>query len=501
MYIKVTVAFKPADHPFYNRGSKYCFYINGVPGKLLELKPGEEYTFSIDAPGHPFYFTSSDRGGSDDKNILGGVPPTDRGIVKFTMLDSYPESFYYQCKIHSFMGGYANKSHNTFYITPILRGLVAPTSLCAAKGDSSTLYIADQIGLVYKYNLDIKDISIFLDVREYIPMLNENYEERGLLGLCMHNEFLTNGRFFIYYSSRRERKQYNSYNFDDALYYNCLSEFTYKDGKILYEAEKVILRLNRDSPYHNGGKIGFGPDGYMYIAIGDHGPQMDTNNNAQNLEILAGKILRIDVDNINNFPYYRIPPDNPFIDLPSARPEIWAYGFRNPWGLEFVKNNQSDDSILIVTDAGYESGSGQEEVNIVVKGGNYGWNIKHGKDLTPWTEIKDAQLIITLIDPIFSYTTSDSKFADSDVSVIVGGYLTDSGDYICADYSGRLIRLRFNINGAQVIETASVGKWIRSFGKVDRYTKYQSESQLYMLTSELSGPKGKTGEIYAIKVE
>jgi hypothetical protein len=244
----------------------------------------------------------------------------------------------------------------------------------------------------------------------------------------------------------------------------------------------------KDLPYHNGGKIGFGPDGYLYITVGDAGPQQDPNNHAQNLGTWFGKILRIDVTDIYQYPYYKIPIDNPFVNIKGALPEIWAYGFRNPWGLEFYNKD-----ILIVTDAGYEAGSGQEEVNIVVKGGNYGWNIKEGKNLAPWNQIKDSKIISNLIDPIFAYTTSDPNFTDSDVSVIVGGYFDKSGDYICADYSGRLIRLRFNQTEAKVVETGSIGKWIRSFGKAN--------NEIYVLTSQVQGPLKDTGEIYLLTVE
>lgn len=493
--ITVTVGLKPTDHPFYNRGSKYCYYINGIPGKELDLIPDQEYVFSINTPGHPFYFTTSESGGSEDQNILENFSPTDKGKVVFIMKNTYPNNFYYQCKIHSYMGGYAHKSnvsHNTFYVTPILRGLVAPTALCSANGDPTNVYIADQIGLVYRYNLITQDISIFLDVREYVPKLNEDYDERGLLGLCMHPEFITNGRFFIYYSSRRDnRAQYTDTSSpNSSSYYNCLSEFTFINGKILYEAEKVILRMTKNLPYHNGGKIGFGPDGYLYVTVGDAGPQGDIYGNAQNLGTWFGKILRIDInigpEVTDSSQYYRIPIDNPFVNIKGILPEIWAYGFRNPWGLEFINN------ALIVSDAGYNSGSGQEEINIVVKGGNYGWNIKEGKKIAPINTRN-------MIDPIFAYTTSDPTFADSDVSVIIGGYVntnkekaTEFIDYICADYSGRLIRLYLTNNGAQVIETASLGKWILSFGK--------TSSDLYVLTSEMTGPKGTTGEVYALTV-
>ena len=351
-----------------------------------------------------------------------------------------------------------------------------------------------------------------MDVREYIPELNPNNEERGLLGLCFHPQFIQNGKFYIFYSSRRE------YTEKKASYYNCLSEFVSTSNGILYDAEKVILRIRdsavdgtlshlvvrirdsavdgtlshlvvripRDLNYHNGGKIAFGPDGYLYITVGDGGPQKDPNNHAQDLSLWLGKILRIDV-NVDTYPYYRIPSDNPFVNVDNILPEIWAYGFRNPWGLEFHSN------ILIISDVGFQAGSGQENIYVVQKGGNYGWNIKEGRNIAPWSNIKDARILQNLIDPIFSYSTADPNFCDSDISAIIGGYLDKGGDYICADYSGRLIRLRFNDkNGVSVIETTSINKWIRSFGKID--------TQLYIIASETSGPSSNKGSVIALTV-
>ncbi|CAH6420938.1 Glucose/Sorbosone dehydrogenase [uncultured virus] len=381
-------------------------------------------------------------------------------------------------------------AHHTFYIEPVLSGLIAPTALTAPTG-SDSVYIADQIGIVYEFNTVTKNTSIFLDVREYVPKLDANYEERGLLGLCFHPSFNQNGRFFIYYSSIPDRREYqqNAANAIIPKYYNCLSEFVYQNGKILYEAEKVLIRLNRDLTYHNSGNLAFGPDGYLYITIGDGGAQQDPNNRAQNLGVLFGKIIRIDVDDVDAYPYYRVPKDNPFVNVPGAKAEIWAYGFRNPWGMTFYNNN------LVVADVGYEAGTGQEEVNVVIRGGNYGWNLKEGSHPASFKPVVDLSRL-NLIDPIFAYTTADPNFADSDVSAIIGGHFTDQGDYICADYSGRLIRIRFTVAGPQVIETGSVGMWIRAFG----LSTNKPKRQIYILTSKEPGIKNTTGEIYALTV-
>lgn len=482
MIINISVGPKRQNHPFYGKGSKYGYYINDVPGADLNLTIGQTYTFNINSQGHPFYFTTSESGGSDDNDSLNLFPQTDIGQVTFTVPQGLPSKFYYQCHIHTYMGGVVNiTSHNTFYTNLIINELVSPIAVVADSHNLNNIYIADQIGIVYKYDVQAGKIEIFLDVRQYIPALNDNYDERGILGLCLHPQFSTNGRVFIFYSSTRDLK---------TGYYNCVSEFIYQNGRIIYEAEKVILRITRERNYHNGGKIGFGQDGYLYITTGDHGEQGAKNVTAQDLRSIHGKVLRINV-NTNNSKYYDIPNDNPFINVNSALKEIWAYGFRNPWGLDFYNKD-----ILIVTDAGYQAPTGREEVNAVIKGGNYGWNIKEGNNIAPWTNINNynSQFLSSLIDPIFSYPTSDPNFSDSDSSsVIIGGFIDKNGDYICADYSGRLIRLRFQGNNQMtVVETASLGKWILSFGKVG--------DRLYVLTSGKHGPSGNTGEVHTLDI-
>lgn len=137
----ITVGLKPSNHPFYGRGSKFCFYIDNVPGKQLVLTSGTNYTFNINTSGYPFYFTTSESGGSEDNSVLLGFSPTDKGTVQFTLPSSYPATFYYQCKIYPYMGNAVSISHNTFYVNPILTGLVAPTSL--ASPDSEHIYVAD----------------------------------------------------------------------------------------------------------------------------------------------------------------------------------------------------------------------------------------------------------------------------------------------------------------------------------------------------------------------
>lgn len=470
MSITVTVGEKPENHPFYGQGSKLCYYINGAPGAHLELTVGQTYKFTIDAKGHPFYFTTSSIGGSEDKNSLSGWVPIDSGEAALTVPADWPTNFYYECKIHPYMGSSA--SHHSISMEIIMKNLVAPIAVTSP--NEHEIYIADQIGIIYR--ILNNTVNTYLNINQKIPKLNPNYDERGLIGFAFHPNYVRNGLVYVFYS-------FADKNLPENKYYNYLSRFRYTYGEISYESEKILLKLEKDLPYHNGGKLGFGPDGYLYITIGDGGPQGSGAVKAQDLGSLFGKILRIDV-NVEEAPYYRIPADNPFVNVPRARGEIWVLGLRNPWGLEFYND------ILIVSDAGYESGSGQEEINIIIKGGNYGWNVKEGHYLASWSD-PNAD-VSKMIDPIFSYTTSDRTYANSDISAIIGGYLTKEGDYICADFSGRIIRLRFHNEITEVIETASINKWIRGFGKI--------RDDIYILTSQNQGPKDKTGEVCRLKI-
>ncbi len=278
------------------------------------------------------------------------------------------------------------------------------------------------------------------------------------------------------------------------------------------EDEIVMLRINKVTNVHNGGKIRFGPDGFLYLAIGDGGPQKDPLNKAQRLDTLEGKILRIDVNlGGNTTDKYLIPATNPFVDIKNNpeyigyRPEIYAYGFRNPWGLSFIGYQ------VIVTDAGFHD---YESVKLVVKGGNHGWNIKEGPKFTPWSTKVDQMK--HFIDPIYSYQTG--KFPglnhNPSSSVIIGGFYLDKKGYIFADYSGVIM-----IINPDVEEYAdSHGKpWtLKEIGLIGSPLNSSVSSQnkkkmikirsinkigqsLYLLTSEVDSPnQSSTGKIYRL---
>ena len=214
-------------------------------------------------------------------------------------------------------------------------------------GDSSDrLFGIEQTGRIHSIS-DSNQTEIFLDISERVESSDW---EQGLLGLAFHPDFESNGVFFVTYTT-----------YDDGTL--RLSKFT--EGS---DDEKVLLEIEQPYVNHNGGHIRFGPDGYLYVGLGDGGKYNDAFDHAQNLKTLKGSILRLDVDGDE----YSIPSDNPFVGNDKGyREEIFAYGLRNPWMFSF--DRETGD--LWVGDVGQDK---WEEVNIVVSGGNYGWAFREG---------------------------------------------------------------------------------------------------------------------------
>jgi glucose/arabinose dehydrogenase len=204
--------------------------------------------------------------------------------------------------------------------------------------------------------------------------------ELGLLGLAFHPRYQDNGLFYL------------NTNPKDGRLRTTISEWHWRaatGGQELATQRRVLLEIDQPYKNHDGGQLAFGPDGYMYIGMGDGGSRNDPQGHGQNLGSLLGKMLRIDVSSASG---YAVPADNPFVKTPGARPEIWAYGLRNPWRFSFDPKGR-----LIAADVGQDS---FEEVDIVTAGANMGWNVREGTHcFKPKTGCqKDG-----MIDPVFEY--------------------------------------------------------------------------------------------------
>jgi glucose/arabinose dehydrogenase len=257
-------------------------------------------------------------------------------------------------------------------------GLVAPMMLTGAPDIKGRLFVVDQVGLIRIVTRDgVLLEKPFLDLRDRMVALSPSYDERGLLGLAFHPRFETNGRFFVFYSAPLRPNATPGWSCT-----NRVSEFRVSaaDPDVADPAsERVILEVDKPAQNHNGGQIRFGPDGYLYIPLGDGGGAGDTGTghtqgtgNAQDLTSLLGKVLRINVDTTSVGKGYAIPRDNPFAFSEPALPEIYAYGLRNP---AFASFDFYGTKQYLVASAGQ---SLFESVFIVLPGGNYGWNIREG---------------------------------------------------------------------------------------------------------------------------
>ncbi|MBL9169268.1 MAG: PQQ-dependent sugar dehydrogenase [Verrucomicrobiales bacterium] len=400
-------------------------------------------------------------------------------------------------------------------------GFVSPTTTAAIPGSPGRTVVADQTGVARIMERDgtMQD-DAFLDLRPRMVKLNTGFDERGLLGLVLHPKFASNGKVYASYSA--PRRESVATNWDSTL---RISEFTAK-GKPAHSvdltSERVILEI--DKPYfnHNGGCIAFGPDGHLYIAVGDGGNGNGQGighspiSNGQDLNTLLGKILRIDVDRGNP---YRIPRDNPYAKS-GGRPEIFAYGFRNPWRIAF---DRGGDHELFAGDIGQTL---YEEINLVLKGGNYGWFIREGTACFNPADAPTPKASCAthgadgkpLIDPIIAYKNPNGFRKDeSAIGIsVMGGYVYRGkaipalqGRYVFGDWSRAwalpegVFLLGTRPAGAEkstwAMETLGVKiedglKWkayITGFGE-------DSEGELYVMTNASNGLVGKTGKVYKI---
>lgn len=318
-----------------------------------------------------------------------------------------------------------------------------PVDLQHAGDGTNRMYVVEQPGVI---NL-IDELggsftkSTFLDIRSRV----RSGGEMGLLGLAFDPNYESNGFFYVNYTTAGPLR-------------TIIARYTAAANRRIADptSEKILLSFNQPFENHNGGQIAFGPDGNLYIATGDGGSGGDPQNHGQRLNTLLGKILRIDVRDTTAERPYVIPSDNPFIGTPSAMPEIYAYGLRNPWRFSF----DAETGRLWTGDVGQ---SAWEEIDIIEKGKNYGWKTMEGKHCYPPGSNCD---MTGLVLPVWEYGRSLG------VSV-TGGYVYRGtrltpliGEYIYADFAtGTIWGLRVSESGEATNRTVvESGRTISSFG-------------------------------------
>ena len=325
--------------------------------------------------------------------------------------------------------------------------LSRPTDVQNAGDGTNRLFVTQQTGEILVFPEQSPDsLKTFLDISSEVNY--EHFSELGLLGLAFHPDYESNGYFFVAYTAGTP-----SARLGRIARFQVSADPNVAD----VASEKILLEWADSFPNHNGGALAFGTDGYLYIGIGDEGGSGDFNNNAQDRSRIFGKILRIDVNqNVDIVPYHGIPGDNPYAGNGSGyREDIWAYGFRNPWRFSF------DDSTLVAGDVGQGK---WEEIDIVQKGGNYGWDCREG--LVAYDQNNDSLCANPgpFIDPVHVYGHTGSQS-------ITGGYvyrgpsnaLGITGRYIYADFNdGRIWAL--DLDTKANTELANTGSFISTFG-------------------------------------
>jgi len=337
-----------------------------------------------------------------------------------------------------------------------------PLVVTHAGDGSGRRFVLDQSGMIHVFQPGSAAGKLFLDLRPGTSPWGK-YNEEGLLGLAFHPRFKENGELFVTYSLKGEKRVEHLARFKVS-----------RDDPDRADPASETLMLAVEQPFgnHNGGSIAFGPDSCLYWALGDGGSIHDPYGNGQNLNTLLGKIVRIDVDRADDGRPYAIPADNPFVGQAGVRGEIFALGFRNPWQIAF----DTGTGTLWAADVGQEQ---WEEVNIVTKGGNYGWSLREGTRPFGNRSQADAKLI----DPVWEYDHQIGKsitggfvYRGKEIPALTGAYLY--GDFV----SGRLWALTIDSATGKKSNVAIPwsGQPIFGFGS-------DADGEAYVLTSSPTG--------------
>ncbi len=395
-------------------------------------------------------------------------------------------------------------------LEPFVTAVNTPLAMVQPKGDDR-LFVLEQFGRVRIIQNGEMLAEPFLDIRNRLPTLFSDFDERGLLGITFHPNFKNNGRFFIAYSARLDFQGDLGKEFwwDHT---NIVSEFKVSaDDPNVADAgsERIISSMDWPQFNHNGHWIDFVSDGMLYISAGDGGYANDwgighnvTMGNGQDMTVLHGKILRVDVD--GGHPY-KVPDDNPFVGDRNAQPEIWAYGLRNPWRCSF----DTGTGALICADVQQNS---YEEIDIIEKGKNYGWRRMEATHCFDYQKPDDHPASCDqsgLTKPILEYNNCTAKpdgckgVSNTGGYVYRGGHAAWLGKYFFGDWSKSFAEM----DGQLFVATNNSGVWVMEHVDVTNMSgnlpyvlafAQDAAGEVYVLTSIPTGPVGSLDTIYKI---
>ena len=542
-------AFEPGNIEFPALGSE---------NPTLPLELGKRYQVKVtNYSFHPFEIMGMAPSASGDKILLSmaiqgpfesdpDVAWTDngQGTVRFTLTEGLYQAMIeggrkpgYRCRPHSATmrgeftvagGPIAARiapSPIGIELQTVASGLAAPVLVVPDPVHAGRLHIVDQVGLIRVIDQDQLLAEPFLDLTRLVMPVRTNYDERGFLGLAFHPGYADPnspgfGRFYTYTSEPLAGPADFTVELpaDATMNHQSVVREWLWDGvstQIDPNSSRELLRIDEPQSNHNAGHMAFGPDGYLYIALGDGGGANDTpaghgtTGNGQNINTILGSLVRIDPldpaatpdspDPAGANGAYRVPAGNPFVRVDGID-EIFAFGFRNPYRFSF----DARSGALIVPDVGQNR---VEEINFVRKGRNYGWNIKEGSfQFDPATGAAGLPLDDpNLSDPVVQYDHDDGLS-------VIGGYTYYGtavpelwGQYICGDFSrqfsvpeGRLFVADLFAGTIQELLIGAAGNplglFVKGFGQ-------DHEGEIYLVASTALGPAGDTGVVLKIVAE
>ncbi len=341
-----------------------------------------------------------------------------------------------------------------------------PILLTHAGDGSNRVFVATEQGVIHVFPNEpqVAKTKVFLDLQSKVRY-DDRTNEEGFLGMAFHPDYQKNGEFFVFYTVKDARLT------NVVVRYRVSKE---DPNKADPSSAEEVLRISRPYWNHDGGTLCFGRDGFLYIALGDGGLANDPHNNGQNTNSILGKILRVDINKKEDGKNYAIPPDNPFAGKKDARGEIFAYGLRNVWRMSFDRKT----GWLWAADVGQNL---YEEIDLIVKGGNYGWRKREGLHpfSTTGVDVNDA-----MIDPIWEYHHDVGKSLTGG-NVYRGKLLPElDGLYLSADYvSGKIWALKYDEAKKRVVSNHPIPSSpiaVMSFGE-------DQEGEVYFMTYSNSG--------------
>ncbi len=358
--------------------------------------------------------------------------------LRRTATKIYPQNYTVEGSIALtpvFQGADERRAHVAVALTRVASGLEQPTALAFVPGDDATALVLQKTGA-------LRWLELATGAGGTVATLKVNTaSEQGLLGIAFHPRFVENRRFFLNYTLEKDGKELS--RVEEWLAPASLRAPGAK-------AVRVVLELEQPYANHNGGHLAFGPDGFLYVGFGDGGYRGDPHHAGQDLQNLLGKMLRLDVDARVGEAGYAIPKDNPFVGRADAKPEIFAFGLRNPWRYAFAP-----DGRLVVADVGQDT---FEEVGFCARGDNLGWNVREARHCF---EPKEHCATAGFREPFFEYGRDEGQSVTGGVVVTSARLPALEQRYLFGDFvSGRLWALSLPESSfTGTVGAAALGKW------------------------------------------